>query len=118
MAIETGVFIISVIMALGFMFYSFGKNLILAPIFKIFSIVIFFVLAVLVGSGLEVSSTTTETYQAIDPSDGSIETLTSTTTDILIDENNHGLWIGWIFFALAILNFVLYFGDYFRGRNN
>ena len=81
MAIETGVFIISVIMALGFMFYSFGKNLILAPIFKIFSIVIFFVLAVLVGSGLEVSSTTTETYQAIDPSDGSIETLTSTTTD-------------------------------------
>ena len=113
--IETGVFLLSTIMAFGFMFYSLGRNLILSPIFRIVSIVIFFALAIMIGSGLEVSSTITETYEAIDPSDGSIETLESTTTSVLIDENNHGFWWGWVFFGLAIINFLLYWGDHFRG---
>ena len=65
-------------------------------------------LAVFIGSGVEVSASSTDVtqYQEVD-SNGVIYQLSSSniSTDVLIPESE-GAWLGWVFMGFGMLNVI------------
>ncbi len=106
---ETGIFLIMIAFSFGFMIWGFVRNASLfTSILRIFSITVFMGLALFIGSGVEVSATTTEAkqYEQVD-ANGIIHPLNSTTTskDILIPQDGAS-WMGWIFMGFGMLNMI------------
>lgn len=106
---ETGVFLITIIFSFGFMIWGFVRSASLfTSILRMVSLSMFMGLAVFIGSGVEVSATTTENsnYQQAD-SAGNIYQLNSTNTikDVLIPADN-STWLGWVFMGFGMLNVV------------
>ena len=106
---ETGVFLITIIFSFGFMVWGFVRSASLfTSILRMVSLSLFMGLAIFIGSGVEVSASSSETsqYQQVD-SVGNIYQLTSenTTKDILIPADN-STWLGWVFMGFGMLNVV------------
>lgn len=106
---ETGVFLITIIFSFGFMIWGFVRSASLfTSILRMLSMAMFMGLAIFIGSGVEVSTTSIEStqYQEVDPS-GNIRDLISTNTikDTLIPENN-ATWLGWVFMGFGVLNVI------------
>jgi len=106
---ETGVFLITIIFSFGFMIWGFIRSASLfTSILRMVSLSLFMGLAVFIGSGVEVSATSTEEsqYQQVD-ANGFVHQLTSTNTvkDVLIPADN-STWLGWVFMGFGMLNVV------------
>jgi hypothetical protein len=106
---ETGIFIIMLAFSFGFMIWGFMRNAsMFTSVLRLISITVFMGLALFVGSGVEVSATSTETknYEQVD-ANGIIHPLNSTTTskDILIPQDG-ALWMGWVFMGFGVLNVI------------
>jgi len=106
---ETGVFLITIIFSFGFMIWGFIRSASLfTSILRMVSLAMFMGLAVFIGSGVEVSATSTEEtqYQQVD-SNGFVHQLTSTNTinDVLIPADN-STWLGWVFMGFGMLNVI------------
>ena len=106
---ETGVFLITIIFSFGFMIWGFIRSASLfTSILRMVSLAMFMGLAVFIGSGVEVSATSTEEtqYQQVD-ANGFVHQLTSINTinDVLIPADN-STWLGWVFMGFGMLNVV------------
>jgi formylmethanofuran:tetrahydromethanopterin formyltransferase len=64
-------------------------------------------LAVFIGSGVEVSASSTETTQYQEVDAGVVHQLSSTNTikDVLIPADQ-GAWLGWVFMGFGMLNVI------------
>jgi len=93
---ETGIFVILVAMAFGFMLAGFKVKWPLSPFLRFISIAIFFGTAVLMASGMGVQTTRTMT-------DGST---TWTETTPLIPAGGSGVVISYIFIGMALVNLM------------
>jgi len=106
---ETGVFLITIIFSFGFMIWGFIRSAsMFTSILRMVSMAMFMGLAVFIGSGVEVSASTTETTQYQESlSNGTIMNLNSTNTikDTLIPENDSA-WLGWVFMGFGMLNVI------------
>ena len=106
---ETGIFLITVILSFGFMIWGFIRSAsMFTSILRMVSMAMFMGLAVFIGSGVEVSASTTETTQYQESlSNGTIMNLNSTNTikDTLIAENDSA-WLGWVFMGFGMLNVI------------
>ena len=107
---ETGVFLITIIFSFGFMIWGFVRSASLfTSILRMVSLSLFMGLAIFIGSGVEVSATSTEEtqYQEVNPTTGAITNLVSTNTikDVLIPADN-STWLGWVFMGFGMLNVV------------
>jgi len=107
--IETGFFILLSIMAFGFLVYSLKFDLALAPVIRLFSILLFFVIGLYLVSGYGVQTTIAETQ-----TDGTT-TWNSTRTDVMIAENSEGFWFGYIYIAFGFIAMFMMYLDFFRG---
>ena len=100
---ETGVFLITIILSFGFMIWGFVRSA------SLFTSILRMVSLSLFGSGVEVSATTTEetNYQEVNQATGAITNLVSTNTikDVLIPADN-STWLGWVFMGFGMLNVV------------
>ena len=106
---ETGVFLITIIFSFGFMIWGFIRSASLfTSILRMVSLSLFMGLAIFIGSGVEVSASSTEStqYQQVD-SGGNVYNLISENTkkDILIPADN-STWLGWVFMGFGMLNVV------------
>ena len=107
---ETGVFLITIIFSFGFMIWGFVRSAsMFTSILRMVSLAMFMGLAVFIGSGVEVSATSTEStqYQEVNPTTGTITNLVSTNTikDVLIPADNSA-WLGWVFMGFGMLNVI------------
>ena len=104
--LETGLFVFMLAFSFGFMIWAFFKQTgLFTNILRMVAIASFFGLALYMGSGYEVSSTTTTVIETLNSSDVIVE-LDKTQTDILIPSDSAS-WLGWAFMGFAILNMVL-----------
>ena len=106
---ETGVFLITIILSFGFMIWGFIRSSSLfTSILRMVSMAMFMGLAVFIGSGVEVSASSTEStqYQQVDDG-GNVYNLTSENTkkDILIPADDSP-WLGWVFMGFGMLNVI------------
>ena len=106
---ETGVFLITIFLSFGFMIWGFIRSASLfTSILRMVSLSLFMGLAVFIGSGVEVSATSTEEtqYQQVD-ANGFVHQLTSTNTikDVLIPADESP-WLGWVFMGFGMLNVI------------
>jgi len=106
---ETGLFLITIALSFGFMLWGFIRSASLfTSILRMVSMAMFMGLAVFIGSGVEVSASSTDTtqYQEVD-ANGIVHQLTSSnvTTDILIPADK-GAWLGWVFMGFGMLNVI------------
>lgn len=123
MQLETGIFVFMIAFSFGFMIW--GLIRLASPftyLLRVISIVMFLGLSLFVGSGYEISATTsqtnTSTYESINPLSGAIVPLNSTDTittkEVFIPEGTEGSWLSYIFLGFAILNMALVVKDVWR----
>ena len=114
--IETGLFLVMISMGLGLMLITLFKDLgTMSFLFRVFSCVLFFGLAMFnVHGEWNVSTITTTQSQALD-SNNAIVVLVHTEEDVFID-NTNGPLVGWVFFGLAMFNVVLVFKNMFGDK--
>ena len=104
--LETGLFVFMLAFSFGFMIWGFFRQTgIFTNILRMMSIAAFFGLALYMGSGYEVSQTTTTVIEALNSSDVVVE-LDKTETNILIPANSAS-WLSWAFMGFGILNMIL-----------
>lgn len=107
---ETGVFLITIFLSFGFMIWGFIRSASLfTSILRMVSLSLFMGLAIFIGSGVEVSATSTEEtqYQEVNPVTGTVTNLVSTNIikDVLIPADN-STWLGWVFMGFGMLNVI------------
>jgi len=106
---ETGVFLITIIFSFGFMIWGFIRSASLfTSVLRMLSMALFMGLAIFIGSGVEVSTTSVETTQYQEAlENGNIMNLNSTNTinDILIPSDK-ATWLGWVFMGFGVLNVI------------
>ena len=103
--LETGLFLFLLAFSFGFMFWAWMRQAsIFSSILRIVAIAMFFGLALYVGSGIEVGTTTTQDTAIYTPAGW--ENGTTTTKTILLAEGSAS-WMSWVFMGFAILNMIL-----------
>jgi hypothetical protein len=103
--LETGLFIFLLAFSFGFMFWAFWRNAsIFSSILRIVSIAMFMGMALYIGSGAEVGTTTQHSETQTGPA--GITVVNSTSTTILLAEGSAS-WMSYVFFGFAILNMIL-----------
>jgi hypothetical protein len=108
--LESGIFFFMLAFAFGFMIWGFVRSASLfTSILRIISIVMFMGLAMFMGAGQEVTTTTNEsvTSQGIGPNGEIIPLVSNSTTTNTIIPSSEGSWLSWIFMGFAILNMIL-----------
>jgi hypothetical protein len=103
---ETGLFLITIAFSFGFMIWGFIRSASLfTSILRMLSIAMFMGLAIFIGSGVEVSASSTEVTQYQEVDAGVVHQLTSSNTvkDILIPVDD-GAWLGWVFMGFGLVN--------------
>lgn len=103
--LETGLFLFLLAFSFGFMFWAWMRQAsIFSSILRLVSISVFFGLALFIGSGQEVGTTTTQDTAIYTPAGW--ENGTTTTKTILLAEGSAS-WMSLVFMGFAILNMVL-----------
>ena len=108
--LEGGFFIILLVTAFGLMIYSFkaqtGKGML-----KMFSMALFTILAVFVGSGYQVAFSSTQT--TTNPTTN--ETWNQTTQQVILPGGENSSWYAWLFSGFAMANLLFLLRDYQGG---
>jgi hypothetical protein len=100
--IETGLWIVVVVIASAFTFFSIktiGKTMIA---FSMISMALWMGIAVIHAGGLEVSST--NTVQTAIAVNNTLTPILTNSTQIFIPGDTQANWLGWVFFSFAIFN--------------
>jgi hypothetical protein len=95
---ESGLFLIMLIMGFIFMFVGFKKGDNIAAFFRIIAVAMFALIAVVIGTGEGVSQTITST-------DGYN---TWTETNVLVPEGEGGYYLSYVFTGLSIFNLIAF----------
>ena len=116
MQLETGIFIFMIAFSFGFMIWGMIRSASgMTYLLRIISIVMFLGMGLFVGSGYEVSATTTETISTnlINPLNGAVVPVTDTVTtkEVFIPSGTDGAWLSYIFTGFAILSMALIVKD-------
>ena len=108
--LDLGLFAILFAMSLGFLIFTLIKNLgTVSFIFRIFSFLLFLILAIFLATGQDVG-TVTDKIETTTNADGTISTTASSQTKMFIS-SSQGSWLGWIFFGLALFTAILFIRD-------
>ena len=97
---ELGLFILLIALALLFTFIGMRATGNTSSYFKIIAVAMWFILAVVTGSGEGVSATSS----AVNNDTGE----TWETTRVFIEEGDSGYWMSFIFTGMAIYNLAVY----------
>ena len=113
---ESGIFFFMLVFAFGFMIWGFVRSASLfTSILRVISIVMFLGLALFMGAGQSVETTTTEsvTSQGIGPNGEIIPLVSNSTTTNTVIPSSEGSWLSWVFMGFAILNMILVIREVF-----
>ena len=113
--IETGIFIVIVLLSFGFMGWSAIRSSgVMTNILRLVSITVFFGLALFLNSGYGVASTQTIQENLVNPLTGALIPSSSTVTSVLIPDDGTGAWLGWVFMSFAFISIALLVQDQWR----
>lgn len=76
---------------------------------------LFLILGVYGTSGYEVSTSTSETTQILNTTDGSLIPITTNSTDVFIAGGQQSAYVGYVFIGLAVMNLILFVKDVWGG---
>ena len=96
---ELGLFLMLIIMGFIFMFVGFKKGDNIAAFFRIIAVAMFALIAVVMGSGEGVVSTTTHISDSGEQ---------WTTSDTFVTEGEDGYYLSYVFTGLSIFNLIAF----------
>jgi len=108
--LDLGLFAILLSMSIGFLLLTLLKNLgTISFLFRIFSFVLFLILAIFLATGQDVGTVINQT-ETTTAATGEITISQTQSTEMFIS-SSQGSWLGWIFFGLALFTAILFIRD-------